>query len=201
MRRNRTDDLSLHHVRTWPHTVGRLQTRKRALTRSQLSGTSILNFLVSRTLRSKCLLFKLPSLWSSVTAAQLENTGSWQYIRKCSLLSWSVSSNQSQWSRHNRSGKKIVIFLKDPETTGPPRISRPSALPHPHQQLFPSSSKPWCIFVQGCLSLGLLSAQPFISLSLTLILTLGGLLLFPVYTSGTRTSARLQLRTSQPGNH
>ena len=82
-------------------------------------GTLILNFLVSRTLRSKCLLFKLPSLWSSVTAAQLENTGSWQYIRKSSLLSWSVSSNQSLCGRHNRSGKKIVIFLKDSETSGP----------------------------------------------------------------------------------
>lgn len=41
----------------------------------------------------------------------------------------------------------------------------------------PPPSKPWSIFVQGCLSLAPLSAWPFISLSLTLTLTLGGLLL------------------------
>lgn len=61
----RTSFLSLYHVKTQDD--DHVQTRKSALIRDQIS-TLALEYSASQTVRNKCLLCKMFSLWYPVTA-------------------------------------------------------------------------------------------------------------------------------------
>ena len=113
----------------------------------------ILNFPDSRTVRRKCLLFKLPSLGCSVIAAQTGKTRGPSNTPGGTICVVGVFfSNHSLRDRHERAGIKVSSSTKHFQAWCPPPPSLATSPQPPSPP--PPQAKPWCIFVQGCLSLG-----------------------------------------------
>lgn len=68
VRSDERDEISPFHVKIQQE-GSYLQTRKRALTKTQISQHFILDLPAFRTAGKKFLLFQPPSLWYSITAA------------------------------------------------------------------------------------------------------------------------------------